>query len=214
MQQGLSQVAAVASGAGLSFKDTSTALAVFAQNGLQGSDAGTSLKTMLLNLNPNTKQASEEMIKLGLETKNGSIAFYDAQGHVKSMADIAEILHDKLKNLTDQQRQAALQTLFGTDALRAANILYEEGSKGINDMWTAMSKVTAADVAKTKLDSLNGSFTELTSALESIGIKVGQQFLPVLTQITRKVTDVIGSLDDVKLANIESALAFGGTAAE
>ena len=47
---GLSMVSAVASGVGLSFNDTTDALAVFAQNGLKGSDAGTSLKTMLQNL--------------------------------------------------------------------------------------------------------------------------------------------------------------------
>lgn len=212
MQQGLSQVSAVAAGAGLSFRDTATSLAVMAQFGLRGSDAGTSLKTMLLNLTPSTKQASEEMIKLGLETKNGSIAFYDAQGHIKSMSDIAQILHEKLGKLTDQQRQQALQTLFGTDSMRAANILYEQGAQGINDMWSAMSKVTAADVAKTKMETLKGAFDNLKSSFETAGIEVGQQFLPMLTQITRQATDVIGSLDNVKLANIEGALTFAGTA--
>jgi len=54
MKYSLAACAAVASSVGLSFKDTSTALAVFAQNGLKGSDAGTSLKTMLMNLQPST----------------------------------------------------------------------------------------------------------------------------------------------------------------
>ena len=59
LKYGLSMVAPVASGLGLSFRDTTNALAVFAQNGLKGSDAGTSLKTMLMNLQPQTdKQAN------------------------------------------------------------------------------------------------------------------------------------------------------------
>jgi hypothetical protein len=212
MQQGLSQVSAVAAGAGLSFRDTATSLAVMAQFGLRGSDAGTSLKTMLLNLTPSTDTAAGAMKKLGIITKDGSDIFYDAKGHVKSMADIAQILHDKLGKLTDQQRTQALQTMFGTDSMRAANILYEQGAQGINDMWSAMSKVTAADVAKTKMESLKGAFDNLKSSLETAGIEVGQQFLPMLTQITRQATDVIGSLDNVKLANIEGALTFAGTA--
>ncbi|MDJ1631043.1 phage tail tape measure protein [Bacillus velezensis] len=57
---------AVAAGMGLSFKDTSTALAVFAQNGLKGSDAGTSLKTMLSRLVPMTDGAYTTMESLGL----------------------------------------------------------------------------------------------------------------------------------------------------
>ncbi|WP_009968701.1 phage tail tape measure protein, partial [Bacillus subtilis] len=64
LKYGLSMVSAVASGVGLSFRDTSTALAAFAQNGLKGSDAGTSLKTMLLNLSPHTKAASDMMDSL------------------------------------------------------------------------------------------------------------------------------------------------------
>jgi TP901 family phage tail tape measure protein len=40
LRMGLQQVSAVASGVGLSFEDTTVALAAFAQNGLKGSDAG------------------------------------------------------------------------------------------------------------------------------------------------------------------------------
>ncbi len=66
MKYGLAMTSAVAAGMGLSFKDTSTALAVFAQNGLKGSDAGTSLKTMLSRLVPMTDGAYTTMESLGL----------------------------------------------------------------------------------------------------------------------------------------------------
>jgi TP901 family phage tail tape measure protein len=38
---------------------------------------------------------------------------------------------DKLDGLTQAQRNAALATIFGTDAVRAANVLYKEGASGI-----------------------------------------------------------------------------------
>jgi TP901 family phage tail tape measure protein len=213
MRYGLSMVSAVASGVGLSFKDTSTALAVFAQNGLKGSDAGTSLKTMLLNLIPQTKKEAKLFDQLGVTVDGASNAFFDSHGNIKSLAEISQVLQDKLKDLTNEQRQATLAQMFGTDAIRAGNILYKEGAKGITEMWEAMSKVKAADVAKVKLDTLKGAFTELTSAAESVGISIGMDFLPALTNITRKARDIVGSLDDMKIANIEGALAFGGTAA-
>ncbi|PJN92297.1 phage tail tape measure protein, partial [Bacillus sp. mrc49] len=50
MNYSLSQVSSVAGPVGFSFADTNTALAVFAQAGLKGSDAGTSLKTMIMRL--------------------------------------------------------------------------------------------------------------------------------------------------------------------
>jgi TP901 family phage tail tape measure protein len=110
----------VASAVGLSFKDTSTTLAVFAQNGLKGSDAGTSLKTMLMNLQPSTNKQVELFKKLGLTTAQGTSAFFNAQGRLKSMADIAGLLQKSMKNLTDAQRLQAMETLFGSDAIRAA----------------------------------------------------------------------------------------------
>ena len=48
MRFSLQASSAVAAGVGLSFEDTSAAIAAFANNGLKGSDAGTSLKTMLM----------------------------------------------------------------------------------------------------------------------------------------------------------------------
>ncbi|MCY8978094.1 phage tail tape measure protein [Bacillus halotolerans] len=75
MKYGLSMTSAVAAGMGLSFKDTATALAVFAQNGLKGSDAGTSLKTMLSRLVPMTKAQYESMSDLGLVTLDTTEAY-------------------------------------------------------------------------------------------------------------------------------------------
>lgn len=213
MQYGLAQVSAVASGVGLSFQDTATALAAFAQNGLKGSDAGTSLKTMLQNLQPTTKDQIALFKNLGLMAADGTNAFYDLNGEIRGMDEIAGILQNALKDMTDQQRAFALETIFGSDAVRAGNILYKEGADGLNAMWDAMSKVTAADVAATKMDTLIGAFNEFTSSVETIGIRIGEDFLPILSQVVRQVTGVIQALDEADLANIKVALAFGGTAA-
>jgi TP901 family phage tail tape measure protein len=213
MKFGLSQVSAVAAGAGLSFQDTATALASFAMNGLKGSDAGTSLKTMLQNLQPRTEEQIGLFEELGLMTKEGANAFYDMNGEIKSMPEIAGLLQKSMKDMTDQQRSFALETIFGSDAVRAGNILFKEGAEGLNEMWAAMSKVTAADVATTKMETLNGAFLEFQGAVETIGIKIGEDFLPILTQVVRQVTGVVRSFDDVDMANLKAALAFGGTAA-
>lgn len=212
MQYGLSQVSAVAAGVGMTFQDTATALAVFANNGLKGSDSGTSLKTMLQNLQPSTKQQITLFKELGLMTSDGANAFFDMNGQLKGIDQIAGILQKSMQGMTDQQRALALETIFGSDAVRAANILYREGEQGLNDMWSAMSKVTAAEVAATKMDTLRGAFEEFKGTIETIGIEVGEDFLPILTDITRKVTDVLRSFDDMDMANGKSALAFAGVA--
>jgi TP901 family phage tail tape measure protein len=216
MKFGLSAVSAVASGAGMTFKDTATALAVFAQNGLKGSDAGTSLKTMLMNLSPSTKEATAVFKELGIITKDGSNQFYDAQGNLKSLADVTDILRDSLIKLNPKERGEALKTMFGADAVRSGTILFKEGADGIEKMASAMDKIKAADVAKVKLDNLIGSFEEFKGALETAGIKIGNEFLPVFKEIVKGGTEVIrmfSSLDPgVVATGLKMAAAGSGVA--
>lgn len=157
MRYSLAACSAVAAGAGVSFDDTNTALAVFAQNGLKGSDAGTSLKTMLQNLIPMTKTQYEAFSQLNLLTENGTSAFFDASGSMKSMAEIADLLQDRLSGLTKEQQMTYLYNMFGSDAIRGGMILMREGAKGIHDMYDAMSQVTAEKTAIEMMDNLRGS---------------------------------------------------------
>lgn len=214
MKFGLSMVSAVASGVGLTFEDTATALATFAQNGLKGSDAGTSLKTMLLNLSPSTKEATEQMAELGLLTEKGTSAFYNADGSIKSLAEISELLKTKLAELTDEQRQMALKTMFGTDAIRAANILYKEGADGITTMAEAMNKISSADVAATKLDNVKGRIEILKGTMETAAISIGNVLLPVIDNVVasiQKMTDWFNNLSPQVVEMIAKVL-LGATA--
>lgn len=188
---GLSMVSAVASGLGLSFKDTNLALAVFAQNGLKGSDAGTSLKTMLMNLQPRSKEQLATFKQLGIITANGANQFFDASGKIRSMAEISEVLSKSLKHLTPQQRAFTLETMFGSDAVRAGNILFTEGALGINKMASEMTKFTAASVAKEKLNNFNGALEKMKGDLETTAIQVGQMFLPILTKMVKGLNVVV-----------------------
>lgn len=172
LKYSLSAVSAVAAGVGMSFDDTNTALAVFANNGLKGSDAGTSLKTMLMNLSPQTKQATEEMQRLGLLTDEGTSKFFDQEGHLRSLSDIAGLLQDHLSGLTDEEKMNALSTMFGSDAIRGGMIMLREGAKGVKDMNAAMKDITAHETAKVAMDNLRGSLLRLKSAWENVTIKL------------------------------------------
>lgn len=172
LKYSLSAVSAVAAGVGMSFDDTNTALAVFANNGLKGSDAGTSLKTMLMNLSPQTKRATEEMQRLGLLTDEGTSKFFDQEGHLRSLSDIAGLLQDHLSGLTDEEKMNALSTMFGSDAIRGGMIMLREGAKGVKDMNAAMKDITAHETAKVAMDNLRGSLLRLKSAWENLTIKL------------------------------------------
>ena len=208
LKYGLSMVAPVASGLGLSFRDTTNALAVFAQNGLKGSDAGTSLKTMLMNLQPQTKGQYLAMKNLGIITEDGANKFFTAEGKIKSFAEISQVLKDSLGGLTQQQQQQALKTLFGTDAVRAATIAMNEGADGANKMQAEISKVTAAQVAAEKLNNLKGAVEGLSGSFETLQIKLGESVLPLFTTIVKYVDKLVDKFGQSKaLQNFTDAMA-------
>src|SRR5688500_14989918 len=148
MAAALKQSGLVASQFGLSVEETTGTLAAFASAGLLGSDAGTSFKTMLLALANPSKEAATAMRDLGINA-------YDAQGAFIGVAPLADQLKTKLSGLTQEQRNAALATIFGTDAIRAASVLYENGAAGIADWTTKVNDSGfAAEQARTKTDNL------------------------------------------------------------
>lgn len=208
LKYGLSAVAPVASGLGLSFRDTTNALAVFAQNGLKGSDAGTSLKTMLMNLQPQTKAQTNMMRELGIITADGANQFFTAEGKVKSFAEISQVLKSSLSGLTEQQQQQALKTMFGTDAVRAATIAMNEGADGANKMQAEISKVTAAQVAAEKLNNLKGAVEGLSGSFETLQIKLGESVLPLFTTIVKYVDKLVDKFSQSQgIQNFTDAMA-------
>ncbi|MEC0370051.1 phage tail tape measure protein [Paenibacillus chibensis] len=191
LRYSLAAVSAVASGMGLTFEDTNIALGLFANNGLKGSDAGTSLKTMLQNLQPTTKSQIALFSALGLVAKDGSNAFYDAKGNIKSMEDISGILHKSLSKLTNQQRALTLELMFGTDAVRAANILYTEGADGVKEFRKEMSKVTALDVARKKMDNAAGAVEQFRGAIETLQISALMPTMPLIKRFANSAADFV-----------------------
>ena len=182
----------VASNMGLSVEETTGTLAAFAQNGIVGAEAGTQLKVMLQRLQNPAADAQKVMKDLG-------ISAYDSSGKFVGMADVAEQLRGKTKDLTQEQRDQALATLFGSHAINAATVLYKEGAAGIKD-WT--DKVNdqgyAADVAARKMDNLKGDLTKLGAAWNNLMINVGGSADGPLRGIVQGVTGLVKFLSDNK----------------
>ena len=164
----LNQAGMVSHSFGISMQETAGTLAAFAKSGMIGSDAGTSLKTMLISLaNPSTK-ASNLMRELGINA-------YDAQGKFIGLSGLAGVLKDKLSGLSQEQRNQALATIFGTDAIRAANVLYEQGAEGIDDWTDAVSESGfAAQQAAARNNNLKGDLENLSGSFESLMISLGE----------------------------------------
>lgn len=163
----LKQAGLVASNTGLSLEETTGTLAAFASAGLIGSDAGTSFKSMLQRLQNPTKSA-----KKLLDAYN--ISLYDSQGQFVGMANLAGQMHDAFANLTPAVRDAALAQIFGSDAVRAANVIWSEGAEGIGEWINQVNDAGyAAETAASRQDNLRGDLEKLGGSFETLMIKLG-----------------------------------------
>ena len=202
----LNQSGLVAAATGVTIESATGTLAAFASAGLVGSDAGTSFKSMLQHLQAPSSVAAREMETLGIN-------MYDANGEFIGMTALAEQLQTQMSDLTQQERDHANAVIFGADAVRAANVLYEQGGEGIQE-WT--NKVNDAGYAATTAaimqDNLAGDLEKLGGSFDTVFIKGGgtaSEALRVLVQAGEDVVDTIGKIPTPVL---ESGVAMAGTA--
>lgn len=166
--EALNNCGAQANSFGMNVQETTGVLALFAQNGTIGAEAGTQLNSMLMKLAAPSTEASNTMKELG-------ISAYDAQHHFVGMANFAGQLQKAEKGLTDEQRNQANATIFGSYAIKAANYLYEAGESGVNKWTKAVSESGyAAEQAAAKNNNLKGDLENLGGSMESLMISVGE----------------------------------------
>ena len=191
MGMALKQGGLVASQMGVSLEEMTGTLAAFASAGLIGSDAGTSLKTMLLRLANPSKAAALTMEQFG-------IAAYDASGNMVSMSNLAGQLAVAFEGQDQATRDAALAVMFGSDAIRAANVLYTQGASGIAD-WTANVDDAgfAAETAAIRMDNLKGDIEGLKGAFETALIGTGESSQGPLRSVVQSLTALVNAYNDL-----------------
>lgn len=185
----LQQSSAVFASAGIPIEDLTTAIAEMANAGIKGSDAGTSMKSMLLALEAPTKKAQGVLDDLG-------ISVYDNNGKMVAFRDLIQQFSEKLGPLTQQERDHALAVVFGSDAIRAANIVLGSGVTAFDNLKDAVTRQgSAADLANAQMQGLSGSWEGFKSQMQTVAVDIGERTLPVLTNLTTGAANLMGAFD-------------------
>lgn len=223
--QALTQGGSVAAGFGVSIEDTLTALTMFSRFGINGSDAGTMLKTSLQSITDQGKPAQGAIEQLGL-------TLYDAQGQFVGLESMLKQVAAASKTMSQEQFQAATNVLFGSDAMRASMVAANGGADAWDNASQAVNRQgAAADMAKANMTGLPGVMEGIGNAAEGLKLGVydsfnamaqaaGGQFLTNLEDISNWMSthkaDMIGFFATIGEAVVNTTgvlMAFGAGSA-
>ena len=198
----LQQSAASAAALKIPVDDLVTSISLMATAGIKGSDAGTSLKTFMNALTPSTKAAAAAMQELGIHA-------FDSAGRFVGLETVISQAAPALARMTDQQRANAIETAFGSDAQRAANIVLGAGVEKFKEMDVVVNKAGAAqEMAAAKSKGLSGAMEAFISTLETVAIKIFKDVGPGLESMVRKFGDIVGSLSSLNPEVVKAGAAF------
>lgn len=206
-QLAVSQGGGIAASAGISFRDFATAIAATSTQFSSGSDAGTSFKTYIQSLTGNSDDAKYAMKKLGIE-------FFDTQGRMKPLSAQAQILRDKLGNLSDVTKQDALKTIFGSDAARVAIALIDQGAAGFERL---QAVIDHGDVEKRLADLNKGSEAagrRIAVAWDSVKIALGETgLLDIIARIKNGFAAMLEAIAHAPPIVLKIGAVFAGLSA-
>ena len=157
-------------------------LGLLADNGMNASEGGTSLRNILKALSSPTSKAKKELDALG-------VAVYDAEGNMRSIEDIMMDFNKSMDGMTTEEKNRVITNIFNPRDLKAINALLGTTADRWDEVNSAIANAegSAEKMAETQLDNLSGSITILLSALQGMAVAIAD----VLSPAVRKFADLL-----------------------
>ena len=196
------QTGGVFKGLRVDIEDSATALGVLANRGIKGSEAGTALNAIMINLTTGAGQAGKAMQKLGVS------AFEN--GKFKGLKQTLTEVRDKLSGLTEEQQNYYKARIGGKHHIDAFTHLLNglDAVKDGKNEWDGLNESlrnangSLQQMAATKMDNLWGDTKILQSAMQDLGIKVSDAINIPLRDGAKAFTNMVYASDGF-IGNLE-----------
>ena len=189
LQYAFKYAAPLASSLGISMEELAAATGVMTDAGLEGSQAGTTLRAMFVSMSKPTDEAREAMEQLG-------ISFYDSEGKMKSISTIVSDLQTATADLTDEEKEQALATMFGTESLSGLQAMMNATPGTIDKMTDSLKNCDGAseEAAAKMKDGVGGAIENMQGAIESFQITIGTALLPMIQTAANTISDLFADM--------------------
>lgn len=213
-----------------------TMLAVLADNGTKGTEAGTLLRNSIIRVIAPTQKAAEAMADLdltmdeldeiygdseGLEAavetlKEAGFSAYDAQGRLKPLISIWEELDEATRGMTEQERNQVLSAIFPTRTITGALALLEAARDDWNGLYESIRQNGEgyAEYAAEKMESgLGGSLRHLESVYDALKTRTGSELAEPVSTVADGLSGLIESVNGMDSAAFQGLISGLGVIA-
>ncbi|WP_336931156.1 phage tail tape measure protein [Acinetobacter tandoii] len=201
-------VAPVAKQYGASIEQVTAMTGLLGNNNILDTQAGTSLRGIMLRLAAPPKAAQKALDKLGVQTA-------DTKGNLRDLSDVLDDLRVKTSKMGSEERLAILSDISGTEAASAMAVLVDQ--TGIVDEKTGKvvnkikqlttelenSKGAAAEAAKILKDNLAGDIENMGGEWQDLSIAIQKVLGNDLRKFIQQISAIIGRVKAWVEANPE-----------
>lgn len=164
-------VAPVAGAMGYSIEDSAVSIGLMANSGIKASQAGTSLRQILLGLQGGAEITGEAFGTARIEVEN-------ADGTMRNLNDVVLELRTAFGQMTEAEKAQNAEMIAGKIGMSGLLAIVNAGESDFNKLTAAIanSTGTAQKMNEVRLDNLQGDITILDSTLQGLGIQIYDSF--------------------------------------
>lgn len=198
---------------GISVEESAAMAGLLGNIGIQGSQAGTTLREIFNRLVSQTGPAAAAMEDLGLKVS-------DAEGNMRAMPAILQDVMDATKDMGNAERGEVLAQIFGSRAGAGISELVKQQGEGAIEEFVNILENSAGEamrVSSVMADNAKGDMQSLRSAWQDVGIELFQTNDTGIRGLIQDITEVVRSVGSWMKENPELVrtitMVVGATAA-
>ena len=190
LSTGMAYVSAPAKQAGWDIEQTAASLGMLSNAGVEGSQAGTGLRKVIVSLTKPTKGAAAALKEAGLSIKD----FQDKSGQLKPVDEIFKSINQKVAGWGSAKKGAFFKSIFGATGMQAASILAQTagGLKANDDQLTQLIANSRKaeegsgyvhQLAQKNMQTTKMQLERLKMTFQDLAINMGKQMLPAINNV-------------------------------
>lgn len=173
-------------------KDLAALMLDMTKNGVTGRAAMTGLNTAMTALQGAATGSTKANLLAKQTLDQYGVSVTNAKGQLTPMSDIIDKLGPKFATMTQQQQLATAATIFGASAAKQMTAVIDGGVASYKASADAITKHNAVqDAANLKAHTLAGTFDTLKATVLNLGTQLGQELMPILTEVMNLVSDLV-----------------------